>query len=92
MMLTDNPLLGFVDLGGEGGGAAPVGMHLLHQPAMRFADFRLAGSRLKPQDLIGFLRAHASRTRRRAMPFRLVSLDVLTPGGMRAVEISFQEP
>ena len=91
-MLTENSVLRFVDLGGESGGAAPVGMDLLHQPAVRLANFRLAGARLKPKDLIGFLRTHAARTRRRAMPLCLVSMDVVTPSGMRAVEISFKEP
>ena len=67
-MPPENSVLGFVDLGGESGRAAPVGMDLLHQPAMRLANIRLAGARLKPQNLIGFLRAHAARTRRRAMP------------------------
>jgi hypothetical protein len=56
------------------------------------ANFRFAGARLKPQDLISFLFAHAARTRRRASPLRLVSVEVLTPAGVRAVEITFQEP
>ncbi len=91
-MLTENSVLGLVDLGGQSGGPSPVGMDLLHQPAVRFANFRLAGARLKPKDLISFLRAHAARTRRRALPPRFVSMDVLTPSGVRAVEITFKEP
>ena len=91
-MLSENSVFGFVDAGGQGSRPAPVGMDLLHQPAVRFANFRLAGARLKPQDLISFLRAHTARTRRRALPLRVVSVDVLTPSGMRAVEITFKEP
>ena len=91
-MLTENTVFGFVDLGGQSGRAAPVGMDLLHQPAVRLANFRLAGAWLKPQDFISFLRIHSARTRRRALPRGIVSLDVLTPTGVRAVEISFQEP
>ncbi len=91
-MLSENSVFGFVDAGGQSSRPAPVGMDLLHQPAVRFADFRLAGKRLKPQDLVGFLRVHAARTRRRAMPTGVVSLDVVTPTGLRAVEITFQEP
>ncbi len=91
-MLSENSVFGFVDAGGQSSRSAPVGMDLLHQPAVRFPDFRLAGMRRKPQDFVGFLRVHASRARRRALPVRVVSLDVLTPSGMRAVEITFQEP
>ena len=91
-MLTENAILGFVDLRGQRGRATPVGVDPLHQPAVRFANFRLAGVRLKPQDLISFLRAHTARTRRRALPLCVVSVDVLTPSGMRAVEITFKEP
>ena len=91
-MLSENSVFGFVDAGGQGSRPAPVGMDLLHQPAVRFADFRLAGKRLKPQDFVGFLRVHAARTRRRTMPVRIVALDVFSPSGMRAVEITFQEP
>ena len=86
-MLTEDTVLGLVDLGGQGGRSAPVGMDLLHQPAMRLADFRLAGARIKPQDIVGFLRVHAARTRRRALPLRPVSVEVVTPAGARAYEV-----
>ena len=91
-MLSEDPVLGFVDLRGESGRSSPVGVDLLHQPAMGGADFRLAGARLKPQDLIRLLRVHSARSRRRAFPPGLVSLHVVAPSGMRAVEITFQEP
>ncbi len=92
MALSENPVLGFVDFGGERGGPASIGMHLLHQPAVRLANFRLAGAGLKPQNLIGFLRIHAARAKRRTLPVCLVSLEVVSPTGMRAVKVSFQEP
>ena len=91
-MLSENPVLGFVDLGGERRRSAAVGVDLLHQPAVGVADFLLAGTRLKPQDLIRLLRVHTARSRRRALPRGLVSLNVVAPSGMRAVEITFQEP
>lgn len=91
-MPTEDSVLSFVDLGGERVRAAPIRMHLLDQPAVRLADVSLAGARLKPQYLIGFVRAHAGRARRRALPPSLISLNVLSPSGMCSVEISFQEP
>ena len=91
-MPTENSVLRFIDLGGQSGGSASIGVNLLHQSAVGLANFRLAGSRLKPKDLIRFARAHAARTRRRALPLCMISLDVVTPSGMRAVEISFKEP
>ena len=91
-MLSENPVLGFVDLGGECSRSTPVGMHLLHQTAVGIPDFRFAGPRLKPQDLIRFLRVHSARSRRRTFPRALISLSVVAPSGMRAIEITFQEP
>ena len=91
-MSADKMLFGFVDASGESGRAAPVGMDLLHQASVRFPDFRLAGTRLNAKDVKGFLRVHADRVRRRASPLRVTTLTVVTPAGMPAVEISFQEP
>ena len=90
-MLSENPVLGFVDLGGEGGGSASVGVDLLDQSAVGRSDFRVAGARLKPQELIRFLRVHTARSRRRTFPRALISLSVVAPSGMRAIEIAFQE-
>ncbi len=90
--MTENAILGFVDLRRQGGRSAAVGMDLLHQPAVRVANFRLAGTLLKPQDFVGFLRVHAARARRRALPVCVIGLDVIAPTGLRAVEITFQEP
>ena len=90
-MLSENPVLGFVDLGGEGGGSASVGVDLLDQSAVGRSDFRVAGTRLKPQELIRFLRVHTARSRRRTFPRALISLSVVAPSGVRAIEITFQE-
>jgi hypothetical protein len=90
-MSTENTILGLIDLGGESGRAASVRMNLLHKTSMRLPHFRIAGTRIKPQDVISFLRAHAARTRRRTMPVASISLDVFTPSGKAAVEIIFKE-
>lgn len=90
-MLTEMPVLGLVDLGGAATPGAASGIDLFPKP-VAFAGLRLGVSRLKPQEVIGFLRVHAARTRRRAAPARAVNIDVLTPTGMRAVEITFQDP
>ena len=94
-MTTDIPLIDLAELAAQvstqvsaqGSRAAAVGIDLLQKPAAG-----LASTRLKPQEVVGFLRVHAARTRRRALPVRIVTLEVLTPAGARAVEITFQEP
>ena len=82
-MLSENPVFGLVDLGRERSGTASVGVDLLHQAAVGRADFRFAGARLKPQELIRFLRIHTARSRRRTFPRALVTLNVVAPSGVR---------
>ena len=91
-MTTEKLIFGFVDLRGESGRPSSIGMDLLHQAPVRFSDFRIAGTRLNAKDLVGFVRVYAERARRRASPARVTVLDVVTPAGLRAVEITFQEP
>lgn len=88
-MLTENAVFGFVEPDEERGGAAALGFGMVRHPALRLATYRVAGVRRKPQDFIAFLRAHAARGRRRAMPTCAVSLQVAAPSGMRSVEIIF---
>ena len=89
--MTEQRIFGFVDPSRQRGGTAMVGVDLLHQPPMGFADFRIAGARLKPQNVIGFLFAHSARARRRSSPPVRVALDVVSPSGKCPVQISFQE-
>ena len=91
-MLSQYSVLGFIDLGGERRRAAPIRMHLLDKPPMRVANRLGAGPRLKPQNLIGFLRAHTARTRRRALALSLVSVSVVPPAGVGTVEVTLQKP
>ncbi len=102
-MITEQRIFRFIDPGRLSGGTAVVGVDLLDEPTVSFADFRVAGTRLKPQNIIGFLLTHGARARRRSSPpagararrrssppARVV-LDVVTPSGKCPVEISFQQ-
>ena len=67
-----------------------VGVHALHQPTVGRPDFRLTGTGRKAKDLIGLLICHGARIRRAARPRCRIALDVVTPSGHSAVEISFE--
>ena len=64
-----------------------VRMEFLHQRPMRFSDLVEARTRLKPQDLIGFLFRHYARMRMGARPRVTVSMSVFTPAGKPAIKI-----
>lgn len=65
-----------------------IGMQLLDQRAMRMSDLVEARSRLKPQDLVGFIFRHYARLRLSARPRVSISLSVFTPAGKPAIKIS----
>ena len=90
-MITEQRIFRFIDPGRLSSGTAVVGVDLLDEPTVSFADFRVAGTRLKPQNIIGFLFTHGARARRRSSPPARVVLDVVTPSGKCPVEISFQQ-
>ena len=50
-MITEQRIFRFIDPSRLSGGTAVVGMDLLDEPPVRFADFRVAGTRLKPRIL-----------------------------------------
>ena len=89
-MLTQKSILSFVDFGRKKGGAAPVGVDAAQQPTVRGNNLRFSGSRRNAKDLIGLLIGHSARLRRSAMPRSVVRIDVFTPSGKPAVEISFE--
>ena len=64
-----------------------VGMQFLDQRPMRLSDLVEARSRLKPQDLVGFIFRHYARLRMAARPRVTVSLSVFTPAGKPAIKI-----
>jgi hypothetical protein len=55
---------------------------------MRLSDLVEARTRLKPQDLVGFLFRHYARVRMSARPRVTISLSVFTPAGKPAIKIS----
>ena len=89
-MLSEKDVLGLVDAGREVGRPALVRVDALHQGAVGPPDVRRAGPRAKAKNLIGFLLGHRARARRAALPRCRVRLEVFTPAGLPAVEISFE--
>ena len=87
---AEKPVLSLVDFRRQERRAALVGVDPLHQPAVGRPDFRLAGAGRKAKDLIGLLISHGARIRRAARPRCRITLDVFTPSGNPAVEISFE--
>ena len=88
-MIAEKPVLSLVDFRREERRTALVGVHPHHEPAVGRPDFRLTGAGRKAKDLIGLLISHGARIRRAARPRCRIVLDVVTPSGHPAVEISF---
>lgn len=88
-MSTEKQVLSLVEFRSKEGATASVGVNALDKPAVRSSDFRIAGSSRKPQDLVGLLIGHGARARRSSMPLCSIRLEVFTPAGKPAVEISF---
>ncbi|ODN70001.1 hypothetical protein A6302_02657 [Methylobrevis pamukkalensis] len=90
-MFGEKPVLGLVDPGREKGGSALVRMNALHQPSMGGTDLGLSGPIRKSKDLVRLLLAHGARARRATLPRTVVELEVFTPSGKAAVQISFKQ-
>ena len=86
-MRTKQSILGLVYTGGEVRRPPLVGMQFLHERAVRPADFVAARPRLQAKDLIGLLFRHFGASRRTSLPRVRVTLCVLTPTGLPAVQI-----
>lgn len=89
-MFAEKPVLSLIDFRREERRAALVGMHAHHEPTVGRPDFHITGTGRKAKDLIGLLISHGARIRRAARPRCRISLDVVTPSGHPAVEISFE--
>ncbi len=89
-MFAEKPVFSLVDFRREERRAPLIGVHALHEPAVSRPDFRLSGAGKKAKDLIGLLISHGARIRRAARPRCTIALDVFTPAGHSAVEISFE--
>lgn len=89
-MTIQQDIAGLVDAGGQEGRSAEVGVHTLHQAAMRLADVRRSGPRFKTKDLVGLLLCHGARAWRSSLPPVRVTVKAFTPMGKSAVKIGFQ--
>ena len=67
-----------------------IGADLLQRATLGRPDFRLAGAGRRARDLIGLLMSHGARIRRAARPRCRIALQVLTPAGEPAVEVTIE--
>ena len=89
-MSAEKPVLSLVELPSQERRAPLVRVYPHHEPTVGRPDFRLTGAGRKAKDLIGLLISHGARIRRAARPRCTIALDVFTPAGEAAVEISFE--
>lgn len=87
-MTAEKYFLGLVDASSQVRRSPLVGVEFLHQRAVGASDFRVGSARFKPQDLMRLFFGHRAMARRLSAPRTRVFLDVLTPAGRPAVEIS----
>ena len=66
-MARKQDISGFIDTV-EKQSSSAIAPHPLRQAAMRLADIRRSGSRLKTKDLIGLLVSHGARAWRCSLP------------------------
>ena len=93
-MASEKKIPGLVHSSGEVRRAPLVGMEFLHERPVRLTDVIGARPRLHPKDLVSFLLGHRVGARRPspfARPRCRVLLEVFTPSGVPAVEISFKD-
>ena len=86
-MAAQKDVLGFIDAGRKVRRPPLVGMQFLHERTMGTADVLGARPRLHAKDLIGLLLRHFAAAPRRVPPRVRITLSVLAPTGLPAVEI-----
>ena len=92
-MTFEKKISSFINPGREIRRAPLVGMDFLHERPMRLTDVIGTRPRLHPKDLVSFLLRHRVTARTAsslARPRCRVLIDVFTPSGKPAVEISFK--
>ena len=89
-MSTKQNFLGLVDASGEIRRPALVGVQLQHQRTMRATYLERARAWFDPEDLTRLFLGHRAFARRLSSPRTRVFLDVFTPSGVPAVDISFE--
>lgn len=86
-MSTQETILGLVETSGKKGRTTRIGMHPLHEAAMRLADLGFSRSRSKTKDLVGLLLCHGARAWRSSQAPAMVRVRAVTPVGHAAVKI-----
>lgn len=89
-MAAKKNFLGLVDAGREIRRPPLVGVQFLHERAVGSPDVRIGSARFKPQDLMRLFFGHRAMARRLSAPKTRIFIDVFTPAGNPAVEISFE--
>ena len=89
-MSTQEKVFGLIQPRGKRSRPARIGMHPLHEAAMRLADLGFSRSRSKPKDLVGLLLCHGARALRSSQPRASMRIHTVTPVGYAAVKIRFK--
>ena len=82
---------GLVDTSGHLRRPPLVGMDFLHERPVRTTNLLGTRPRLHPKDLVSFLLGHRVGRRPTSAPRCRVILEVFTPAGKPAVQISFKD-
>ena len=89
-MAAEQNFLGHVYAGREIRRSPLVGVQFLHQRPVRLTYLERARSWFKTEDLVRLFLGHRALARRLSQPRTRIFLDVFTPAGLPAVEISFE--
>ncbi len=89
-MSTQQSFLGLVDASGQIRRPAVVGVELQHERAVRASYLGRARAWFDSEDLTRLFLGHRAMARRLGAPRTRVFIDVFTPAGLPAVEISFE--
>ncbi|WEX78737.1 hypothetical protein PYH37_003657 [Sinorhizobium numidicum] len=79
MAMNEN-IPGFTTTPGKKPKSSRLGLHPLHEAAMRIADIGLNRSKAKTRDLVGMLLTHGARAWRATQPRAGIHLHVTAPG------------
>lgn len=89
-MAAEKNFLGLVDPSREIRRTPLVGVQFLHESPVRTSYLERARTWFKTEDLQRLFLGHRADARRLALPRTRVFIDVFTPSGLPAVEISFE--
>ncbi len=89
-MAAEQNFLGLIHAGREIRRAPLIGVQFLHESPVRTSYLERARTWFKTEDLQRLFFGHRAAARRLARPRTRIFLDVFTPAGLPAVEISFE--